>query len=154
MKNYLYCLCLLLIICTSCKELRDEPSQEDWIRDKFIELKAEYEVPATVDLFEIDPAALNGEFSKEQIEKEMRIKLKWWAENHAKIDKAIRDANEADAARARKMDAALSKATTKRDTLLTLLKFPDEARHIPRELLEYYNIEVEDVPIDTSTVKY
>jgi hypothetical protein len=52
------------------------------------------------------------------------------------------------------MDAALSKATTKRDTLLTLLKFPDEARHIPRELLEYYNIEVEDVPIDTSTVKY
>ncbi len=146
-------LVLMLVVC-SCKNLKDEPTREEWINQRFEELKDEYGLPGSLELFEIDPAAYTDQFTEEQIETEMRTKMAWWAENYDKIDQGIKDANEADRLLAIEKNEKLAKVHTKRDSLLVLLQFPDEARNIPRELLEYYDIEVEDVPIDTTTVKY
>jgi len=144
---------LILAVC-SCKNLEDKPTREEWIYQRFEELKDEYDLPASMQMFEIDPAAYTDQFTEEQIETEMRTKMAWWAENYDKIDQGIKDANEADRLLAIEKNEKLAKVHTKRDSLLVLLEYPDEARNIPRELLEYYNIEVEDVPIDTNTVKY
>jgi len=153
MKLYYSLPMLLILVVCSCKNLEDKPTREEWIHQRFEELKDEYGLPASMELFDIDPAAYTDQLTEEQIETEMRAKMAWWAENYDKIDQGIQDANEADRLLAIEKREKLAKVHTKRDSLLVLLEFPDEARHIPRELLEYYDIEVKDVPIDTSAVK-
>lgn len=153
MKNYFLIFCMFSMFTFSCNKVEETNDGEDWIIALFDQLKAEYKVPESVHIVDIDPASYSGEISRDSIEKSMRAQLQWFAENHKDLHEWVEDQNEKSWTLAQEKREALSKVHTTRDTFLTLLKFPDEAAIIPQDILDHLGIEIERVPIDTSALR-
>lgn len=136
----------------SCSELKEEKqSREEWIPQRFNELKEEYGVP-WVDLYDIDPSAYGDQFTRAQIEEEMRLTLAWyrdnWGENFpAKIDSL----NRAEEIKTQRENEELAAAKTARDSVIVLLR---HGVNIPQDIMDSFGLEIERVPVDTSMLKH